>query len=98
MSGCIIHGSLAGKNPYLSKHEEEELLTYLATCSKVGYPKKRDEIIGIVQEILHNKNGGSVEGFNGRKWWMHFMERWPQLALRKGDALAQCHANAVTSN
>ena len=52
MSGCIIHGSLAGKNPYLSKHEEEELVTYLATCSKVGYPKKRDEIIGIVQEIL----------------------------------------------
>ncbi len=25
------------------------------------------------------------------------MERWPKLTLRKGDALAQCRANAVNS-
>ncbi len=26
------------------------------------------------------------------------MQRWPKLTLRKGDALAQTHANTVTAN
>ena len=97
VSGRVSHGSLSGKTPYLSKDQEKELVTYLCTCFKIGYPKKRDEIIGIVRKTLHNKNGGPVEGFNGKGWWMRFMQWWPQLALRKGDALAQCRANAVTA-
>ena len=37
-----------------------------------------------------------MEEFNGKEWWLRFMECQPKLALRYGDALAQPRASAVT--
>jgi len=42
-------------------------------------------MFGIVRKTMA---GGPLEEFNGKGWWQHFMECWPDLALRKGDALA----------
>lgn len=97
VSGRVQHGSKSGKTPYLSLEEEEELVDYIVTCSNIGYPKTRDEIIGIVRKTLENKNGGPVEDYNGKGWWGRFMQRWPKLSLRKGDALGKPRANAVNA-
>ena len=43
--------------PYLSYEEEEELVTYLVKCAEIGYPKTKDEVIGIVRQALHKKKG-----------------------------------------
>ena len=71
-------------------------MDYLVTCSKIGYPKTRNDIIGTVRKTLQKKANDPVE-FKGKGWWACFMQRWPQLALRKGDSLAQPRANAVNS-
>ena len=95
VAGRVQHGCKSGRSPYLTQEEEQELVNYLITCYDIGYPKRRDEVIGIVRKTLQNK-GEDLEKFNGKGWWLRFMERWPTLALRKGDALAQPRANAVT--
>lgn len=97
VAGRVQHGAKSGKTPYLSPNEEKELVDYLITCSKIGYPKRRDDVIGIVCRTLENKNGGPVKDFTGKGWWTRFMEQWPMLSLRKGDALAQPRANAVNT-
>ena len=84
VAGRVQHGYESGRSPYLT-HEEEHLIT----CSNISYPKKRDEVIGIVRKTLQNNKGDLVEKFHGKGWWLCFMEHWPMLALRKGDALAQ---------
>ena len=47
-------------------------MDYLITCSEIGYPKKRADVLGIVRKNLENKNGGPVD-FNGKGWWLRFM-------------------------
>jgi len=97
VAGRVQHGCKSGKVPYLTSSEEQELYDYLVTCSKIGYPKRRDDVIGIVRKTLQNKkNDLETIKFNGKGWWLRFMQRWPQLALRKGDALAQPRACAVS--
>ena len=97
LSGRVVHGKKSGRSPYLSPDEERELYDWLIVCASIGYPKKRDDVIGIVRKTLQNRHGGSFEDFKGKGWWLRFMQRWPQLRLRKGDALAQPRANAVNS-
>ena len=82
ISGRVQHGSKSGRVPYLSGSEEQELVDYLITCSEIGYPKKRADVLGIVRKTLENKNGGPVD-FNGKGWWLRFMQRYPELALQK---------------
>lgn len=38
VAGRVQHGAKSGKTPYLSPNEEKELVDYLVTCSKIGYP------------------------------------------------------------
>ena len=56
--GQVKHGTKFGRVPFLSYAEEEELVEYLVTCSKIGYSKTRDDVIGIVQKTLQNKANG----------------------------------------
>ena len=73
----------------LIHEEEQELVDNVITCSNI---EKRDEVIGNVCKTLQNKKGDLVEKFNGKGWWLHFMECWPKLALCKGDAAtSQCY-------
>ena len=44
------------------------------------------------------KKRGTDKGFNGDGWWHRFLERHPELSLRKGDALALSRAAAITGN
>ena len=77
--------------------EEEELCEWPIVCASIGYPKRRrDDVIGIVRKFLQNKFC-CCEGFKDTGWWLRFLQRWPKLSLRKGDALAQPRANAVNA-
>ena len=97
LSGRVAHGCKSGRAPYLTHAEEQELYDWLVLSASIGYPKSRDDVIGIVRKTLHKKEGHPVEDFKGRGWWLRFMQRWPQLTLRKGDALAQPRATAVNA-
>ena len=43
------HGAKSGPQPYLSYEEEQELVAHLVKCDETGYPKMKDEVIGIVR-------------------------------------------------
>ena len=96
ISGRVEHGTNPGRVPYLSASEEQELVNYIITCADIGYPKRRHDVLSIVCKTLEEKNGAPVK-FNGKGWWLRFMQRWPKLALRRGDPLAQPRANAVNA-
>ena len=94
----MIHGCKSGRSPFLTPKEEKEMYDWLlVVCANIGYPKRRDDVIGIVRKALKNKFGSLADDFSGKGWWLRFMERWPSLCLRKADGLAQSRANAVNS-
>ena len=70
------HRARSGPKPYLSYEEEEELVTYLVKCAEIGYPKMKDEVIGIVRQALHKKRGAEfAEESNGKGWWERLRTR-----------------------
>ena len=48
ITGKVMPGSKSGPRKYLSTMEEEELVSFLAKCSSVGYGKTRAEVIALV--------------------------------------------------
>ena len=44
-----------GPKPYLNVREEEELSTFLKTCSDIGYGKTRRDIMYIAQSVALDK-------------------------------------------
>ncbi len=57
IAGRVIHGTNIGRDPFLSKQEEEELVKFLVKCSKMGFGKTRAEVLKIVEATLTKKNG-----------------------------------------
>ncbi len=88
ISGRVTQGCKSGRSPYLTHAEEQELYDWLLLCGRIGYPKSRDDVIGIARQTLQNKKGHPVEDFQERGWWLRFMQHWPKLNLRKGDGLS----------
>ena len=95
LSGKVVHGTRSGPAPYLSG-VEDELVKFLLTCADIGLPKTRVEVLGIVRKAVIKKRG-TDDGFNGEGWWHRFLERHPNLSLRRGDALAISRAAAITA-
>ncbi len=79
-----VHVRKSGPAPYLTPEVEQELREFLETSARIGYPKTRIEVLGIVRKTLEKK-GVSLDRFNGKGWWIRCGERWPKLTLRKGD-------------
>ncbi len=96
ISERVRHGTKSGPAPYLTPEEEQELREFLETSARIGYPKTRIEVLGIVRKTLEKK-GANLDHFNGKGWWIRFRERWPKLSLRKGDALGQPRAQAANA-
>ena len=78
-SGKVKLYAKPGPNPYLNLEEEEELSTFLIRCSRIEYPKTRQPVLGIVQEIVSRRQK-DVTITNG--WWERFSKRHPQVSLR----------------
>ncbi len=68
-----------GPEPYLSLKEEEELSHFLIKRARIGYPKTRQQVLGIVQEIVGQRRPDvAVSG----GWWERFSNRHPQVCLK----------------
>ena len=84
LAGRVKHGTKPGPTPYLNPEEEKELVEFLVNCSKMGYGKTRGQVLKTVEVIAKEKEM-KFEGSVTDGWWRHFLKRWPNLALRKGD-------------
>ena len=55
LSGKVVHGARSGPGPYLSSTEEDELMKILLTCTDIGLPKTRMEVIALVRKVVIKK-------------------------------------------
>ena len=92
VSGRVKMDSKPGRKPYLSIKEEEELVSFLLKCAKIGYAHTRREVLGIVQRIVESKGGHTVVTDG---WWSRFCNRHPQLTLRIAMPLSYARAMAT---
>ena len=86
-------GSRSGPSPYLTKEEEEELVTFLLRCANIGYPHSRKQVLAIVQNVVDAK-GKNVSVTCG--WWDVFCKRHSALSLRMAEQLS--HVWSVCSS
>ena len=94
VSGKVKVDAKAGRDPYLTSAEEEELVHFIMKCSEIGYGYTRKQILSLVQRIVTEK-GNEVSVSNG--WWERFKQRHPQLTLRTPAPVSFSRAAATDS-
>ena len=93
VSGKVARSAKPGPPTYLTRLEEEELASFLICCAEIGFPRTRNQVLGLVQQIVQSK-GISKSVSNG--WWEKFNQRKPHITLRSPMSLA--HARAIASD
>ena len=91
------HGTKPGPRPYLNDQEERALADHLIEAAKIGYGKTRKEVKSIVERVAEEKHclrGTQVTD----GWWTKFLQRQPQLSLRRGDATAHVRMDSSRGN
>ena len=81
-------------NPGLSliwTKQKKKMAEFLQTTAEVGYGKTRKQAINIVESTAREKGLLRKCRISDR----HFIERQPQLSLRKGDSTAFVHMDAM---
>ena len=94
MSGKVKNGTNPGPKPYLSKKEETELSDFLVDVAKAGYGKSRKQVITIAENVARDK-GVLKKKKISYGWYRRFMDRRPDLSLRKGDATANVRMDCL---
>nr|CAD7267128.1 unnamed protein product [Timema shepardi] len=83
-----------GPDPVLSKEEELKLVTWLEDLAKSGFPRKPDDLLNSVQEIVKatKKETPFVDGCPGKKWYCSFIRRHLQLVTKTPESLTKGRA------
>ena len=97
LSGRVVHGTNPGPAKYLDEEEKHALADHLIVSAKAGYGKTSKQVKAIVGNMAREKNVLRSHCVSDG-WWRRFMERQPQLSLRKGDPTAHVCMNAVTKD
>jgi len=93
MAQTVYRGAKPGPPPYLTRHEEEELASFLTRCAEIGFPKTRVQVLGLVQEIVYSKG---LERSISNGWWEKFNQSQPHITLRAPMSLT--HVRALASD
>lgn len=88
ISGRVAHGSKPGRKSYLTSEEETQLAEYLLEVSEAGYGKTHKQVKAMVEGIAKEKGVMNGDKTVSDGWWRRFLQRNPQLTLRKGDSTA----------
>ena len=86
-STSVQHSHMSGRPTVLSPDEENELARHVRSLAEVGFPCDRTDIRKLAFEYATKKG---IRGFTlakktaGYYWFKGFMQRHPQLAMKKG--------------
>lgn len=94
ISGRVIHGTKPGPKPYLQADEEVVLVDHLISAAKVGYGKTRKQVNMMVEAIAKEK-GVLRKDKISNGWWRRFIERQPELSLRRADSTAHIRMDSI---
>ena len=103
LSGRVKDGVLPGPEPYLASEEEKELATFLVDCAAVGFGKTRREVMGIVEQVILEKEAAEKRKILRAEkisdgWWRRFQKRQKELSLRRGDNTSHLRMDAVNGD
>lgn len=95
LSGRIAEGPRKmGPETVLSNAEEIRLVQWCIDLAKCGFPKKKDDLLNTVQNIL--KEDGRKNPFKddrpGKKWYQSFLRRHPELSCRIAESVTKGRA------
>ena len=93
VTGKIKYGARPGRPPYLTIEEEEEFVSFLVECAKIGYPHTRKQAMALMQEIMNEKG---ITTTISEGWWERFKGRHPSITLRVAAPLS--YARAIASD
>ena len=94
LSGTVAHRTKPGPAKYLNNDEEHSLADHLIQAAESGYGKTSKQVKAIDENVAREKNVLRSERVSDG-WWRRFMERQPQLSLRRGDSTAHICMNSV---
>lgn len=94
MTGRVFHGRKPGPKRYLDDEEEKALATHLVEVAQIGYGKTRGQVKSIVEKVAIEKKILRSERVTDG-WWKRFMERQPDLSLRRGDPTAHVRLDST---
>lgn len=94
IKGRVTHGKKPGPVSYLTEEEEQELCDFLITVGEIGYGKTRKQVKDIAEKVAREK--GTLKGSSvSDGWFRRFLERNPQLSLRRGDPTSASRMTAI---
>ena len=94
VSGRVAEHAKPGPRPYLVPSEERQLAEHLVKAANLGYGKTKRQIQHMVERVAKEK-GTLKRSRISDGWWRRFLERNPQLRLRRGDATGHERMDAL---
>ena len=86
----------AGPNPLFTLEQEARLVDHVTMLAKVGYGYTRGELCSLATEFAIDLELRSRDNPLSLKWFRSFIQRWPNLAVKKPRALSIAGAKATS--
>lgn len=89
-----------GPQSILTKEEETVLVQWIFTMANAGFPVSTDQLFDSVKRLLSDlkRDNPFTDGRPGRKWYIGFMKRNPQVANRMAQNLTMSRASVTENN
>ena len=97
-----IHGRISvdvvksGTPPLFSEEQEALLAGHVQTMAEVGYGYSRQETINLASDYAINMGLRDKEHPLSDRWLYNFLQRWPDLKLKKPRSLEVARAKCAT--
>jgi hypothetical protein len=92
----------SGSFPYFTQEQEALLSQHINTMAELGYGYSRMETINLASDYAIHLGLRPKEKLFSLKWLYNFLQRWPNLIVRKPRSLeaatAKCATRPVVKN
>lgn len=98
VAGKLEIGVKRGPASILSVEEERRLVEYVVHMGQIGYGRTREQLLDIVAKMVSSdgRENPFVNDRPGRKWWVLFKQRNPEVTLRVPEKLQLARARCCT--
>lgn len=89
--------NLMGKTTRLNSDEEDEIASWIFTCAKRGYPRKRSDVLQAANDMLKRKFHQKVLPIT-EYWLSGFLKRHPSISFRTTSKVSRASAIVSENN
>ncbi|KAJ0169285.1 hypothetical protein K1T71_015169 [Dendrolimus kikuchii] len=92
--------SRPGPTTILTEDEEKTLVEWIITCSRKGFPRRKEDILLSVEQFLTKtpRPNCFINNKPGEGWYRLFLKRYPDITTRTAEAVTAASANISESN